>query len=132
MNAGEDADVPPMRNASPPINTLNKLDCAETSGIAFIKSKAQKLRPCYIQGEYSEDAYSAVSVEYPSSSVSVFLLNEGRASLRVEETSIRSLWKSGEIGRNIFILVRWARELETMCIRSAIKKCKCRGSSLRT
>lgn len=34
VNAGEDADVPPIRNAWPPMNTLNKSDCAETSGKA--------------------------------------------------------------------------------------------------
>lgn len=34
VKAGEEADVPPIRKACPSINTLNKLDCAETSGIA--------------------------------------------------------------------------------------------------
>ena len=38
MNAekvGVAAEVPPIKNASPPMNTLNRSDCAETSGIPY-------------------------------------------------------------------------------------------------
>lgn len=32
---GVAAEVPPIKNASPPMNTLNRSDCAETSGIPY-------------------------------------------------------------------------------------------------
>lgn len=35
VNVGEEAEVPPIKKASPPTKTLNKSACADTSGIAY-------------------------------------------------------------------------------------------------
>jgi len=37
VKAGDEADVPPMRKAWPPMKILNKSDCAETSGKALTR-----------------------------------------------------------------------------------------------